>query len=232
MNLVIGSELINDDGHTVCVENILRESNHDGVEVFNFKVEDYHTYYVGESCILVHNADYDIELSRGKYPESAKHIEDAIADGQPEELTISRGNAKSNRKASLKGIDKVPGKDLDEYPFAMTKEGGAGADVRAIGRSDNRGSGSYLGHIFADQFGGSPELDNLVSQRSTLNRAVKGDNKTYRAMEKSWSDAMKNGKKVTDVDIKLSYKDGSSRPSSFKVSYKIDGVKIRKHFKN
>lgn len=51
-------------------------------------------------------------------------------------------------------------------------------------------------------------------------------------MEKSWSDAMNNGKKVTDVDIKLSYKDGSSRPSSFKVSYKTDGVKIRKHFKN
>lgn len=25
--------------------------------------------------------------------------------------------------------------------------------------------------------------------------------------------------------------DGSSRPSSFKVSYKIDGVKIRNHFK-
>lgn len=93
-------------------------------------------------------------------------------------------------------------------------------------------SGDDAGHIFADQFGGSPELDNLVSQRSTLNRAVKGDNKTYRAMEKSWSDAMNNGKKVTDVDIKLSYKDGSSRPSSFKVSYKIDGVKIRKHFKN
>ena len=79
-------------------------------------------------------------------------------------------------------------------------------------------SGDDAGHIFADQFGGSPELDNLVSQRSTLNRAVKGDNKTYRAMEKSWSDAMNNGKKVTDVGIKLSYKDGSSRPSSFKVS--------------
>ena len=62
MNLVIGSELINDNGHAICVENILRESSHDGVEVFNFKVEDYHTYYVGESCILVHNADYDTEL--------------------------------------------------------------------------------------------------------------------------------------------------------------------------
>ena len=54
MNLVIGSELINGDGHTVYVENILWESSHDGVEVFNFKVEEYHTYYVGESCILVH----------------------------------------------------------------------------------------------------------------------------------------------------------------------------------
>ncbi len=101
-------------------------------------------------------------------------------------------------------------------------------------KTDSNGNivSAHAGHIFADQFGGSPELDNLVSQRSTLNRAVKVDNKTYRAMEKSWSDAMKNGKKVTDVDIKLSYKDGSSRPSSFKVSYKIDGVKIRKYFKN
>ena len=58
MNLVIGSELINDNGHAICVENILRESSHDGVEVFNFKVEDYHTYYVGKNHILVHNADY------------------------------------------------------------------------------------------------------------------------------------------------------------------------------
>lgn len=54
MNLVIGSELINDNGHAICVENILRESSNDGVEVFNFKVEDYHTYYVGKG-ILVHN---------------------------------------------------------------------------------------------------------------------------------------------------------------------------------
>ncbi len=146
MSLVVGSELINNNGSVVYVENILRENNNNEVEVFNFKVEDYHTYYVGKNCILVHNADYDIELSRSRYPESAKHIEDAIKDGQPEELTLSRGNAKTNRRASLKGINKVPGKDLDEYPFAMTAEGGRGADVRAISRTDNRGSGSFLGH--------------------------------------------------------------------------------------
>lgn len=92
--------------------------------------------------------------------------------------------------------------------------------------------GDDAGHIFADQFGGSPELDNLVSQRSTLNRAVKGDNRTYRAMEKSWADAMNNGKKVTDIDINLAYSEGSSRPSRFDVSYKIDGKFEMISFKN
>ncbi len=35
---------------------------------------------------------------------------------------------------------------MDEYPFAMCKEGGKGAHVRAIKRSDNRDSGSFIGH--------------------------------------------------------------------------------------
>ncbi len=66
----------------------------------------------------------EVEISRRKYPESAKHIEDAIANGQPEVLTIDRAGKKANLRASLKGIDKVPGNDLDEYPPAMFKEGG------------------------------------------------------------------------------------------------------------
>ena len=93
----------------------------------------------GESVVEVY-------LSKSKYPESAKHIEDAIANGQPDILTIDRPSAKSNRKASLKGIDKIPGKDLDEYPPAMSREGGKGASVRGINSSDNRGSGSSVGH--------------------------------------------------------------------------------------
>lgn len=88
----------------------------------------------------------EVEISRSKYPESAKHIEDATANGQPEVLTIGRAGSKANRKASLKGIDKVPGKDLDKYPSAMFKEGGNGASVRPINPSDNRGAGSTFGH--------------------------------------------------------------------------------------
>ena len=91
----------------------------------------------------------EIGLSKSKYPESTKHIQDAISNGQPDTLTINRSGAKNNRKASLKGIDKVPGADLDEYPPAMFKEGGSGASVRPISLSDNRGAGSTMGHALS-----------------------------------------------------------------------------------
>ncbi|MFC3927617.1 NucA/NucB deoxyribonuclease domain-containing protein [Streptococcus caprae] len=87
-----------------------------------------------------------IQVSKSKYPESAQHIQDARANGPSSILTIDRPGAKTNRSQSLKGIDKVPDMDLDEYPPAMFAEGGEGASVRAINRSDNRGSGSSMGH--------------------------------------------------------------------------------------
>ena len=124
--LAIGDELLDPNKNILLVENFDVELTEEPVKVYNFEVEDFHTYLVGGFRILVHNADYKITLSREKYPESAKHIEDAIKNGQPRELTINRSGAKSNIKASLKGISKVSGKDLDEYPFAMCKEGGKG----------------------------------------------------------------------------------------------------------
>jgi hypothetical protein len=88
----------------------------------------------------------EIIIDRAKYPETAQHIEDAIAAGHPDILTISRSDAKQNRKNSLKGHSTVSGKDRDEYPPAMFKEGGTGASVRQIDSSDNRGAGSSIGY--------------------------------------------------------------------------------------
>jgi hypothetical protein len=86
-----------------------------------------------------------IEISASRYPESAAHIEDAQAAGQPSELTINRAGAAANRAASLGGTDPIPGLDRDEYPPAMFSEGGEGASVRGINPSDNRGAGSSMG---------------------------------------------------------------------------------------
>lgn len=40
----------------------------------------------------------------------------------------------------------MKGKDRDEWPIAMFREGGTGADIEYISPSDNRGAGSSIGH--------------------------------------------------------------------------------------
>jgi filamentous hemagglutinin len=84
-------------------------------------------------------------VSKGRFPESAQHIEDAIGAGKPETLTIDRTNAASRRRDSLRGTETKPGLDRDEYPPAMFQEGGQGSSVRHINPSDNRGAGACIG---------------------------------------------------------------------------------------
>ena len=85
------------------------------------------------------------EVSATKYPQSAKHIEDAQKAGKPDTITIARSGAKQNRRDALKGTPTKPGKDRDEYPPAFSKEGGSNASVRHIDPKDNRGSGACIG---------------------------------------------------------------------------------------
>ncbi|CAN7142861.1 NucA/NucB deoxyribonuclease domain-containing protein [Acidovorax sp. LjRoot38] len=87
----------------------------------------------------------DIVVPGDKYPESADHIRDAQNNGQPDVLTLDRGGAKDRRKDAMSGQPVVPGKDRDEYPPALTAEGGRGASVRPVSPSDNRGAGACIG---------------------------------------------------------------------------------------
>ncbi|AOC91150.1 Sporulation-specific extracellular nuclease [Bacillus amyloliquefaciens] len=81
-----------------------------------------------------------------KYPETGNHIKDAISAGHSDICTIDRGGAEHRRKESLKGIPTKPGFDRDEWPMAVCTEGGAGADIRYVTPSDNRGAGSWVGN--------------------------------------------------------------------------------------
>lgn len=64
--LCIGSPLLDADGKILKVEQIYKEQlgKNEEVKVYNFQVEDWHTYHVGEMEVLVHNAEY--ETSYGK----------------------------------------------------------------------------------------------------------------------------------------------------------------------
>lgn len=105
-----------------------------------------------------------VSLSRSRYPESARHIEDAVRAGKPKILTIARDRCVANRRASMqphKGL-KAPGMDRDEYPFAMSAQGGAGASVRLIPASDNRGAGSTIGSALRPYPNGTQFTINIV----------------------------------------------------------------------
>ncbi|MEM4997384.1 NucA/NucB deoxyribonuclease domain-containing protein [Priestia sp. SB1] len=94
------------------------------------------------------STEYDVKIDfpEDRYPLTAKHIKDAIADGQDKICTIDRAGADENRKLSLKGVPTKPGYDRDEWPMAMCEEGGQGADIEYIPPSDNRGAGSWVGN--------------------------------------------------------------------------------------
>ncbi len=88
----------------------------------------------------------NVQLDRSRYPETCAHIEDAINNGQPSVLTKDSDPVRNylRRTAAVQGYPTLPSLDRDEYPMAMTLEGGAGADIRYISRGDNRGAGASI----------------------------------------------------------------------------------------
>ena len=83
----------------------------------------------------------------------------------------------------------------------------------------------HAGHLFGDRFGGSPDIDNEVSQSKLVNLSE------YKKIENKWAKALKQGKNVR-VSIDVQYEGDSMRPSGFVINYFIDGVKDTANIKN
>lgn len=91
---------------------------------------------------------HDVVISRSRHPEAARHIDQAQRQGQPSVLHLDRAHAHERRRQSTGSVDPhrkpSPLHERDEYPPALTREGGANANVRYIPRADNRGAGGSL----------------------------------------------------------------------------------------
>lgn len=83
------------------------------------------------------------------------------------------------------------------------------------------------GHLAGDRFGGSPKIDNLVSQLSDVNK------KQYKKIENKWAKAL-NGKPPKEVKatVEVIYSGKDMRPDKFLVKYTIDGKPGSAVFKN
>jgi hypothetical protein len=90
-----------------------------------------------------------VDLNDDKHNEVIDHAFDARRAGHPRILHIRRLEAKANRRASLRGIPTKKGFDRDEYPPAISDEGGKGASVRYIKSVENRSAGALMGRQLA-----------------------------------------------------------------------------------
>lgn len=108
--------------------------------------------------------------------------------------------------------------ELGRIDFAETENLQLSITERAKHNPNTPGKleGDHAGHVFGDRFGGSPELDNLVSQASNVNLSK------FKVIENRWAKALKNGEKV-EVKIKVIYEGNDLRPSKFQIEYIIDG---------
>ena len=82
--LIVGDELLDVNGNVLLVENFDVELTEEPVKVYNFQVEDFHTYYVGENNILVHNAGKEYKIPKsGTGKEKATDIPSRFKGERP-----------------------------------------------------------------------------------------------------------------------------------------------------
>ncbi len=92
-----------------------------------------------------------LKFSREKMPNIADNIDEAIEAGHPSTLTreADKSAIKANRKAALNEIDKAKkGNSLDEYPFASSKEGGVGSNVKSVPKGEQNIQGGTMSSFY------------------------------------------------------------------------------------
>ena len=73
--LLVGDSLLNVHGNILVVEDTRTEYLDEPETVYNFQVEDFHTYYVGEKCIFIHNSCGSPHQMEGKLVRDGKQVD-------------------------------------------------------------------------------------------------------------------------------------------------------------
>lgn len=76
--LYIGDKLLDAEGNTLLVEDMKTEKLSEPVKVYNFKVDEFHTYYVGEKHVFVHNADCAPRRPKSDVVREVEHSDGSI----------------------------------------------------------------------------------------------------------------------------------------------------------
>jgi filamentous hemagglutinin len=93
---------------------------------------------------------------------------------------------------------------------------------RTVRLKDGRKAGDAGGYLIGSQFGGHGNNSNMVAMMPDGVNAY--PNGTWGSMEKTWADALSEGKSV-HVEIEPIHRDATARPHSFEIFETINGVK-------
>ena len=165
--LIVGDELLDVNGNVLLVENFDVELTEEPTTVYNFQVEDFHTYHVGENGVWVHNSNckliknddgtYDAELSYKEdwTPEQRAEADakcKALSDADTVKTKVERNDSPSVEYKKAFGKDSIPaGKDIDH---TIDLQLGGNPDVKVNGKpldkSVNRSLGKQIGYLIKD----------------------------------------------------------------------------------
>jgi hypothetical protein len=87
-----------------------------------------------------------IPIPVGRWPTADETVEQGEAEGNEADGTVDREGAADRRRGRYGPEDRVPGKDIDEWPPAVIDTGKPGYTLHPAEPSDNRGMGAYIGN--------------------------------------------------------------------------------------
>ena len=107
--LEVGNEVLDSNGNVLVVENRKVEITDEPTKVYNFQVDDFHTYHVGDNGVLVHNANnytnIDSKAFEKEICKMSSNERVAAVKTKAKEICDGKGFIKDNKLSRINGRD-------------------------------------------------------------------------------------------------------------------------------
>jgi len=124
--LKIGDELLDSSGNILFVEKFDVELTEKPTKVYNFQVEDFHTYHVGTLGVLVHNAGNEYKTKTVNTAKGEEKIPIVDKPGSPswkqavKDLRVARGKGNNYITANEQQAEQLINEAMPNLPKAKT----------------------------------------------------------------------------------------------------------------
>ena len=128
---------------------VLNPYNEDFQDLLDYDYQEYLQDVSPDPLHLTAAATPTIHFKNADFPNIAPHIKNAQSTlGKPKKLNrlTDQSKIRGNRRAACRSFT-GPG-SCDEYPFASTYQGGAGAAIKGVPRSEQNKQGGFIGGFY------------------------------------------------------------------------------------